>query len=305
MTATLAPFRQIAKGFFLSYNPAVHRWTTNGFYCLATNPTGEAKMLTQEQIEFYNENGYLHIPQLFSPTEIGELSDEMDRLVEEWAFTSPGWTGPWRQAYMDPETEKQSKLTAMHDLHYYSAAWCGAVTHPRLAAAMSDLLGPNIELHHSTMHIKPPQTGHPFPMHQDNPFYEHTNGAYIDVLVHLDDTRHENGEIRFLAGSHKLGALKHITETADGPCTPHLSFDDYQLEDTTPVPAKRGDVVCFNLYTIHGSYINTTKLPRRLVRIGYRDPENTQVAGQSLGRPGLMVHGYRQRHEGQPLFKQS
>ena len=70
---------------------------------------------------------------------------------------------------------------------------------------------------------------------------------------------------------------------------PHLPTDIYLLEETVPVPAKRGDVVCFSIYTIHGSYINTTDKPRRLVRVGYRDPQNLQTAGQSLGRPGLMV----------------
>jgi ectoine hydroxylase-related dioxygenase (phytanoyl-CoA dioxygenase family) len=260
-------------------------------------------MLTQEQIDFYNEHGYLRIPQVYMPEETDWLADELDRLVEDWAFTSPGWTGPWRQAYMDAATEKQSKLTAMHDLHLYSEAWSMAVTHPKLTEAIAELIGPNVELHHSTMHIKPPQTGHPFPMHQDNPFYEHTNGRYVDVLVHLDDTSHANGEIRFLDGSHKLGALKHITMTEDGPCTPHLPTDEYSLEETVPVPAKRGDVVLFSIYSIHGSYINTTKAPRRMVRVGYRDPQNTQVAGQSLGRPGLLVRGYRERQPDQPLLK--
>lgn len=104
---------------------------------------------------------------------------------------------------MDAETEKKSKLVAMHDLHFYSAAWCRAVTNPKLTEAMSDLLGPDVELHHSTMHVKPPETGHPFPMHQDWAFYQHRDGRYVDVLVHLDDTQHENGEIRFLDGSHK------------------------------------------------------------------------------------------------------
>jgi ectoine hydroxylase-related dioxygenase (phytanoyl-CoA dioxygenase family) len=262
-------------------------------------------MLTHEQIDFYNENGYLHIPQIFTPAETNELSDELDRLVQEWAFTSEGWTGPWRQAYMDATTEKKSKLTAMHDLQFYSEPWMRAVTNQRLVESISDLLGPNVELHHSTLHIKPPQTGHPFPMHQDNPFYFHKDGRYVDVLVHLDDTRHENGEIRFLAGSNKLGALEHVVKMPDGtPCTPHLPTDKYALEDTVPVPAKRGDVVLFNIYTIHGSYINSTKQPRRLVRVGYRDPENEQVYGQSMGRPGLMVRGYRTRHEGQALFSQ-
>ena len=263
-------------------------------------------MLTQDQIKFYNDHGYVHIPAVFNAAEIAELSDEMDRLVQDWAVTNEGWTGPWRQAYMDPKTEKKSKLTSMHDLHFYSDAWCRAVMHPRLVAAMSDLLGPNVELHHSTMHIKPPETGHPFPMHQDYPFYMHENGNYADVLVHLDDTCHENGEIRFLDGSHKLGPLTHITQMPDGtPCSPHLPVDKYRLEDTVPAPAKRGDVVVFNIYTIHGSYINTTREPRRLVRVGYRDPNNRQTAGQSLNRPSLMVHGYRPRRPDQQLFPQS
>ena len=133
-------------------------------------------MLTQKQINFYHENGYLRIPELFTPEEADALSDELDRLVDDWAFTKAGWPGPWRQVYMDPETEKKSKLTAMHDLHYYSAAWARAVINPRLAAALADLLGSDVELHHTTMHIKPPQTGHPFPMHQDNPFYGHQDG---------------------------------------------------------------------------------------------------------------------------------
>lgn len=263
------------------------------------------RYLTQEQVDFFNEHGWLRIPQLFTPAEADELADELDRLVEDWAFTSPGWTGPWRQAYMNPETEKKSKLTAMHDLHFYSDAWMRCVTNPNLVGAIADILGDNVELHHSTMHIKPPQTGHPFPMHQDNPFYTHTDGRYIDVLVHLDDTFHENGEIRFLDGSHKLGALEHVITLPDGsPCTPHLPTDEWKLEDTVPVSAKRGDVVLFNIYTIHGSYINQTKKPRRMVRIGYKDPQNVQTFGQSMGRPSLMVSGYRERQPGQEPFSQ-
>jgi phytanoyl-CoA hydroxylase len=259
-------------------------------------------MITDAQVAFYREHGYLHIPQVFTPAEIDELSDEMNRLMKEWATTNQGWTGPWRRDYMDAATEKKSKLTAMHDLHFYSAPWMRVITNTKVASIMSAILGPNVELHHSTMHVKPPSTGHPFPMHQDNPFYAHENGEYVDALVHLDDTSAANGEIRFLDGSHKLGAIKHVTETAEGPCTPHLPFEQYSLESTVPVPAKRGDLVLFSIHTIHGSYINTTDKARRLVRVGYRNPANKQLAGQSCGRPGLMVAGYRDRQDGQNLF---
>ncbi len=259
-------------------------------------------MLSKEQIAFFHEKGFVHIPQVFTPAEVDALDRDLERLVSDWSSTNQGWVGPWRRVYMDEKTEKKSQLTAMHDLHLYSQPWSRAVTHARLTEAMSDLLGPDVELHHSTMHIKPPETGHPFPMHQDWAFYQHQDGRYVDVLVHLDDTCHANGEIRFLAGSHQQGALEHITQTAEGPCTPHLPTDQYHLEDTVPVPAKRGDVVCFCIHTIHGSHINTTDQARRLVRIGYRHPDNVQTAGQSCGRPGLMVRGYRLRREGQQAF---
>jgi hypothetical protein len=256
-------------------------------------------VLSQDQIDFYHEHGFLHIPNVFTPQEMDTLEGDLTFLMTTWAKEYAGWTGPWRKVYMDEETEKKSKLIALHDLQFYSVAWSRGVTKPNLCEAMSDLLGPNVELHHTTLHAKPPESGHPFPMHQDNAFYEHSDERYVDVLVHLDDTSHANGEIRFLEGSHKWGYLEHITNTPEGPCTPHLPPAKYRLEDTVPVPAKRGDVVCFNIFTIHGSHINTTSRVRRLVRVGYRDPENVQLAGQSVGRPGLMVSGRRPRMSGQ------
>ena len=61
-------------------------------------------------------------------------------------------------------------------------------------------------------------------------------------------------------------------------------------------------MVFFSILTIHGSYINTTRQPRRLVRVGYRDPQNLQSEGYATGRPSLIVRGYRARSEGQELF---
>jgi ectoine hydroxylase-related dioxygenase (phytanoyl-CoA dioxygenase family) len=261
-------------------------------------------MLSKKKVDFFWEHGYLHIPNVFSTAEINAMSDEMDRLIREWAVKDKGWTGDWRREYMDEATEKKSQLIAMHDLWYYSSAWMRAVTNPKLVDAMVGLLGPDVELHHSTMHVKPPESGHPFPMHQDNAFYFHPDNRYVDVLVHLDNTQHENGEIRFLDGSHKQGELEHITKTKDGtPCTPHLPTDKYKLADTVAVPAKRGDVVCFNIFTIHGSHVNQTDKPRRLVRVGYRHPENRQTAGQSVSRPSVMVAGRRTRREGDSLYR--
>ena len=218
-----------------------------------TDASGAPHALTADQVASYHERGYLHIPAIFTEQETDELSEHLNWVIENWAIKDQGWTGPWRQKYMDAATEKKSQLIALHDLQYYSDAWARAVVKPKLAGAMADLLGPVVEFHHSTLHVKPPETGHPFPMHQDWAFYKHADGRYVDVLVHLDDTRHENGEIRFLAGSH----------------------------------------------------INTTDRARRLVRVGYKSPENEQLEGQSKGRPGLIVYGRRAHREGDVPLRQN
>lgn len=263
-------------------------------------------MLSDEQVHFYHEHGYLHIPGVYDAEELAALRDDLDWMIETWANRTPGWSGPWRKAYMDEQTEAASQLIAMHDLYFYAESWMRAATKPTVAAIMSRLLGDGpVELHHSTMHVKPPETGHPFPMHQDWAFYQHADGRYVDALVHLDDTSHANGEIRFLAGSHKQGPLEHITEFEGEACTPHLPTDAYRLDDTVAVPARAGDLVVFNIHTIHGSHINQTDAMRRMVRIGYRHPDNHQTAGQSAGRPGLMLRGRRTRAEGQELFPNS
>jgi len=274
-------------------------------------------MLTKDQVDFYHEHGYLRIPEVFSGEHVQAMREALDWMIEVWANVGAGWTGPWRQEIMDLETETKSKLIAMHDLHFYARSWMQAVTHPKLAEAISQMLageaeradgrGAPVELHHSTMHVKPPETGHPFPMHQDWAFYKHQDNRYVDVLVHLDDTCHENGEIRFIDGSHKLGALEHVTEFVNDEgqvesCTPHLPQREYNLKDTVAVPARAGDVVCFNIHTIHGSHVNRTEDLRRMVRVGFKHPENVQTAGQSMGRPGFMVWGRRPRMEGQELF---
>jgi hypothetical protein len=253
-------------------------------------------MLTQDQINFFNENGFLRIEQVYSPAEVAQLSSDLEYVMKTFGNWEPGWRGAWRKEYMDEEREKKSLLVHIHELHHYSAAWMRALVKPEIGEAMAALLNSDsVEVHHSTLHAKAPGSGTPFPMHQDVPFYPHLDGRYIDALVHVDNADEESGCLKFLAGSHKLGKLQHIT----GPdIEPFLPTDQYRLEDAVSVPAKAGDVVVFHLWTVHGSALNRSERWRRLVRVGYRDPRNLQERGQAMGRPGLLVSGVRPKVDG-------
>ena len=252
-------------------------------------------MLTPEQIAFFNENSYLRLEQVFSPDEVASLDRELSYIMETFIVPTKGWTGPWRKdkQYLTEEEEEKSLLSATHELQHYSPAWGHAIYNPRLVGAVADLIGPEVELHHVTLHAKGPEFGTPFPMHQDYPFYPHQDGRFIDAIVHVDAATEENGCLKFLRGSHQLGALEHLRNGS-----PHLPTDQYRIEDAVSCPANTGDVVLFSIHTIHGSSLNRTKQWRRVVRLGYRNPHNRQLSGQAHGRPGLMVAGLRPLVEG-------
>jgi hypothetical protein len=62
-------------------------------------------MLSPTQCDFYREQGYLHVPGVFSPKEMEGLETHLAILLRDWAQTDIGWTGPWRKEYMDEATE--------------------------------------------------------------------------------------------------------------------------------------------------------------------------------------------------------
>lgn len=252
-------------------------------------------MLTKEEIAFFNENSYLRMKGVYSPDEVDAMSRELDYVIENFVTPSKGWQGPWRKdsQYLSDDEESKTMLAGIKELQHFSPAWAHAILNQRLAASIAALIGPEVELQQVTLHAKGPEYGAPFPMHQDHPFYPHEDDRFIDALVHVDAGTEENGCIKFLPGSHKLGPLQHLRNGSH-----HLPTDEYPIEDAVSVPADAGDVVLFSINTIHGSAVNRTKEWRRLVRLGYRNPRNKQLGGQAFGRPGIMVYGVRPKVEG-------
>ena len=253
-------------------------------------PQRSTLALSKEEVDFYAEHGYLRLKGVFGKDEVAALSEELDYVIEKFATRGKGWSGPWRQQLMSAQEDQQSVLVALHEIECFAASWMRAILKERLVKSLADILGPAVEFHHATLHAKGPDFGAPFPMHQDHPFYPHEDGQYIDAILHVDDADEDSGCLKFLDGSHKLGALQHNMEGS-----PHLDQKMYRIEDAVSCPAEAGDVVFFSIHTIHGSSLNRRPRWRRVMRLGYRDPHNAQVSGQGLGRPGLMVWGVRPR----------
>ena len=89
-----------------------------------------------------------------------------------------------------------------HNVQYHSALFSRMITDPRLVERASQLIGPNVQLHHTKMFIKPPEIGAPFPMHQDVPYFEHKQHSMIAAVVHFDESTIEKGCSASLQKAH-------------------------------------------------------------------------------------------------------
>jgi phytanoyl-CoA hydroxylase len=230
----------------------------------------------------YREQGYLHVRGVFGKDEVEDMRAAIERILAGVAGSEHDENHAWQGL------AQESVLKGFHNVQYHDAAFTRAATNPRLVEVLTQLIGPNVQLHHTKMLVKPPEQGAPFPMHQDYPYFPHERHSVVAASVHLDDTNLENGCLRVVPGSHRLGPLE-----AHGPS--HTL--DTPLEDGTPMPAAAGDVLFFNYLTIHGSGVNASSGTRRNVLFQYRDPEDPPLLRDGVEEhvnwgQGLMVAGH-------------
>jgi phytanoyl-CoA hydroxylase len=239
-------------------------------------------MLSDEQKAFYAENGYVVVPGLLTPEEAGSYRQEVHDLMDRLSAVQNVDLGGWGSA---KEISNGLKLSLLHchDVQFQSAAFARLIVDERITGVAADIIGPNVQLHHTKSFVKPPETGSPFPLHQDAPFFPHDRHSMIAVILHFDDAP----LVRVVPGSHKQGILPHIPTGGH-----HLDIHEYPVESATPIPAKAGDALFFSYLTIHGSGINVSSEARTTLLIQMRDPTDPPAyrTHESRGQ-GMMLAG--------------
>ena len=244
-------------------------------------------MLTEEQLAFYQENGYILVKGLLSPTEAAAYRQECHALAARLsAFKSIEAT--WGSAREGVAAAQDTRLLHCHDVQFYSAAFSRLIVDERLTGVAAGIIGsPNVQLHHNKMFIKPPEKGSPFPLHQDYPFFPHTRHSMIAAILHFDDAPVEKGCVCVVPGSHKGGPVEHIERGGW-----HLPFEQYPLESAVPCPAQAGDVLFFSYLTIHGSGINSSNEARTTLLVQMRDPADPPLVATHESRgQGMILRG--------------
>jgi len=250
-------------------------------------------MGTHIDLDDYAARGFALVRNVFDPATLGALQRETDALLARAAqsgrATEATWRGAWRESagIGVADAPPATRVDSIHNVQNHSAVFTRALVDPRLMDLAAELIGPNVQLHHTKLHNKPPAVGSPFPMHQDYPYFPHTRHSMIAAVIHLDDATVDNGCLCAVPGSHTLGPIEHR-----GDHSFYLDLDAWPLERAAPVEAHAGDVLFFSYFTVHGSYVNTSRRPRRILLIQLRAPDDRPTTDQhrSPGQ-GTMLRG--------------
>ncbi|VVC86490.1 phytanoyl-CoA dioxygenase, peroxisomal-like [Leptidea sinapis] len=240
--------------------------------------------LTAEQLKFYKDNGYIVLKKLIKGKELERLSEEYDNLFrrKNEAKTESSWVGSDES---HRESDSPYTVKGIHNLQYHHAVFGRYLYNDDLLDAVEDIIGtPNIALHHTKAHYKPPEKGASYPMHQDYPYFPYEKDSMTAVVLFLDDADVENGTLFVWPGSHKLGPLEDFGPK-EGSNFHYVDQKKFPIERATPVLLEAGDVVVFSYLTLHGSSPNVSRRPRRMFLAQLYDAHD-RPAGGERGQPG-------------------
>ncbi|GAA1939153.1 phytanoyl-CoA dioxygenase family protein [Kitasatospora viridis] len=231
----------------------------------------------------YNEHGYVLVKGLLSREEAAAYRQcAHEALATVGGHENPTWDSAAGLAGGAP-----TRLQHLHDVQFHSAAFSRLLTDERFTSVAAAVLGgPNVQLHHTKLFVKPPENGSPFPPHQDHPFFPHTHHRVAAAIFHLDDAPQEKGCVRIVPGNHHQGPLEHVEEGS-------YHLPDVPFDAAVPLPAEAGDVLFFSYLTVHASGVNVSDEARTTWLVQFRDPADppaVRAHDHSLGQ-GMMLAG--------------
>jgi len=216
--------------------------------------------LTEEQTLQFDEEGYLFLPDCFSPEEVAALRQE---AVSIYDTDRPE---VWREKSGAPRTAFAA--------HTYNEAFRLLGAHPRLIRPVEQLFGEQLYMHQYKINAKSAFDGEVWQWHQDFGTWHRDDGMpepkAMNISVFLDEVTHINGPLMIVPRSHKHGVLAagHDLSTTSYPLWTLDNDTVTKLVEAggiiTPI-GKPGAVLMFHGNIVHGSAGNITPFPRKIV----------------------------------------
>ncbi len=232
-------------------------------------------MLTESQVAFYRENGYIVVPDVLSSVEIASLRQATDDLVgESRAVTAH------TDLYdlEDGHSAEKPMVRRLKTPHIFHDTYGDAVRHDGIIAALKPLIGPDIRFDNSKLNLKSAGGGAPVDWHQDWAFYPHSNDDLCAVGIMIDDMTPENGPLMVVPGSHRGPTYDHHSNGSFCGAVNDPAADT-EYAKAVPLLGRAGSISIHHVRTLHGSTPNLSRNDRRLLLLQYRAADAWPLMG--------------------------
>ena len=153
--------------------------------------------LTPEQIDIFDEQGYVFFPNCFSEDEVAVLRSEADAILRT------NRQEVWREKTGAPRTAFAA--------HTYNEAFRLMAHHPRLVEPLEQLFGEGVYVHQFKINAKAAFEGDVWQWHQDYGTWARDDGMpeprAMNISIFLDEVLPFNGPLMLIPKSHKHGTL--------------------------------------------------------------------------------------------------
>src|ERR1043165_4185518 len=210
--------------------------------------------LTNDQVEFFQQYGYLAGIRALNDEQIDALRAELAALVDP---SHPGHD----LFYEFHSNESRNPDTVLfHALGAWriSPAFHDLLWNPAVLMPSSQLLHGAVRFWHDQLFVKPPHHGGVVAWHQDYSYWRRTKPmAHLSCWIGLDDSTIENGCVHYVPGSHRWNLLP-VTGLANDMNAIRSVLSEKQNEEFKPVPIelKAGECSFHHPLMVHGSFEN-------------------------------------------------
>ncbi len=227
-------------------------------------------MLSQAQIDHYQDHGYLIVEGLIDNAQIAEILSNVDDVISQAEYGvdehSVCWDSQIRSGKVElNENEQHLGVFKLHHPHDEFPYFENLGKYYPGLEIVADLLGEDIDMIAQQVIMKPPKHGQWQPYHQDGHYFDFKPSTGCGVWIALDPARVENGCLWVVPGSHKLDLLEHEKPDVEDINRAFLEAQGFNKDDGIPVELKPGSAVIFHNKLLHMSGPNTSDYSRRSI----------------------------------------
>jgi ectoine hydroxylase-related dioxygenase (phytanoyl-CoA dioxygenase family) len=224
-------------------------------------------MLTRDQVQSYRTDGYLVIENVLSEADLESLRRVVEGLVEASRSVTEHDSVYDLEPTHTPEAPRVRRIKEPHNVH---PVFRDIAFSKRIADVLTPLIGTTSGIRYQTGKLNMKSAGHGAAVewHQDWAFYPHTNDDLLAIGLYLDDCGMDNGPLMVIPGSHTGPILDHhVDGMFCGAIDPSTAGVDFSK--AVALTGKAGSMTIHHVRMVHGSALNTSDRPRRLLLFQY------------------------------------